>query len=41
MLIGEGPLPINESTAVDDGISDTRSIQAVMFHLRVLLGLCQ
>ena len=29
------------STAVDGGISDTRSIQVVMFHLRVIYRSCQ
>ena len=36
MLIGEGPLQISESTAVDGGSSDTRSIQVVSFHSRVI-----
>ena len=41
MLIGGGPLQLSESTAVDSGISDTRSIQVVSFHLRVTYRLCQ
>ena len=41
MLIGGGPLQLSESTAVDSGISDTRSIQVVPFHLRVTYRLCQ
>ena len=32
---------IRESTAVDNGNSDTRSIQVVLFQLRVLFSLCQ
>ena len=32
---------IRESTAVNGGNSDTRSIQVVSFQLRVLFSLCQ
>ena len=41
MLIGGGPLRLSESTAVDSGNSDTRSIQVVLFHLRVTYRSCQ
>ena len=41
MLIREGPLQISESTAVDFHNSDTKSIQVVSFHLRVIYRLCQ
>ena len=41
MLIGGGPLWLSESTAVDGGNSDTRSIQVVSFQLRVIYRLCQ
>ena len=37
MLIRGGPLWLSESTAVDGGISDTRSIHVVSFQLRVSL----
>ena len=33
--------PDQKSTAVDGGNSDTRSIQAVSFHSRVLFAICQ
>ena len=41
MLIRGGPLWLSESTAVDGGISDTRSIHVVSFQLRVSYRLCQ
>ena len=36
-----GGLWIRESTAVDSGNSDTRSIQVVSFHSKVLFASCQ
>ena len=41
MLIRGGPLRLSESTAVDGGFSDTRSIQVISFHLRVTYRSCQ
>ena len=41
VLIRGGPLWLSKSTAVDSGISDTRSIQVVSFQLRVTYKLCQ
>ena len=41
MLIRGGPLWLSESTAVDGGISDTRSIQVISFQLRVTYRSCQ